>query len=225
MVDEVLRKTEVIRYFKADLDGNGAPIPGTEDEDVWVDVERLTGFTAQSGRGVDFRRESWELVWDPEGNEREIEYLKIRLHVSDSDVSNEGEALGDNNLIVIPMPTSMVLADGYGVDFQRQVLSFDNSEDNEGREITVFRIMHAEFDGDQNVNVTQSNYIDSEVIITTTKQAGAGVDFQREVWNMDNSEVPLTEDLPSEQYRVSETPPSDPPTEPFIVWPSHREEK
>lgn len=225
---DILRRTEVIRYFKSDLDGAGVPVPGTEDDSVWVDVERLTGYTAESGSGFDFRRESWNLIWnDPDNTTREYDYLKIRLHTNESDADKEGEELGDDNLIVVPLPRSMVLENGSGADYQRHTLLFDNSEENESRDLSIFRIMHAEFKGhSEDVDITRTIYADAEVIVQFTKEQGRGADFQREIWSVDNTEIPLTEDLPQEQYRVREEPPSElPADDPTVVWPSHREQQ
>jgi hypothetical protein len=209
MAGELLRETEVIRFTKSDVDGDGVPIPDTEDGGTWLDVERLIGYTAESGSGADFSREHWNLVWDDENNDRTYTYLKVYLHSEnedggDDDGTDSGDGSG-GNYVVARIPTKMAFENGSGADYQRHTIFFDNSEGNEARETITFRIFGTTKDENGNTEVTRGSYTDAEVINTYTKEVGSGADFQRYLWSPDNSVIPLRDDIEFPFYIVKGT--------------------
>jgi len=206
-----LRKTKVIRYFKAKEDSTGAPIPGTEDEDVWIDVEMLTGYTVESGAGPTFRRTHW--VLDEASTLRKITWLKVYR-----DRDNDPDTW-----VSIPIPNQGVFETGEGPTYRRHLLKFDNSPDNRRRKTIVYKVFHAEFGtGPGGVDVDKDQVIEVEVISEYVKESGAGPTFKREIWLPAYHVVPLTEDLPENQYWVHEKPGQSGPRN---VWPSSRERK
>jgi hypothetical protein len=204
------RKTEVRRYFKAEQGRDGAPVPGTEDEDVWIDMELITGFTTEQGSGVDFKRRVWALNW--ESTARTIVWTKIY-----KDKDNDPDAW-----VLVPIPEKALFESGSGESFRRFTLKFDNTQENLARDVTIWRVFHAEYSGGK-VDVDKGDYLDVEVIKKYVEEYGEGVTFHRERWFPANDEVPVQQDgLKPNEYRVKPKPGAAAEEE---VWPSKREEQ
>lgn len=213
------RITQVIRYFKVKQDGRGEPIPGTEDEDIWIDVEMLVGFVTEHGAGVDFKRRLWTL--DQAQTERTYEWKRVF-----KDEENEPDTWA-----LVGLPSTAYFESGAGISYRRFSLGFDNSSQNTARDAESFRVFHAEFGSGGKVEVDRDDYIDVEVLATYVEEYGAGLGFHREIWSPDNVEIPVwREDLERYQYKVREKSgpfdseiANDGKPNPEKVWPSSRE--
>jgi hypothetical protein len=205
------RKTKVVRYFKAKQDNDGSPIPGTEDLDIWIDIEFMTSFIIETGAGITFRRDTWNLDWDPTSNNtRVIEWTKIY-----KDEKNDKETYA-----VVPVFKRALFETGEGVTYRRFTLLFDNSDQNEIRVVDTVRVYHAEFGSGVAVNVDLDNYIDVEVIKGYRQETGEAVNYGREHWLPLPGPIPMEDQLPEGQYEVREEP--DEQGE-LKIWPSSRE--
>lgn len=194
---EILKKTRVVRYYKNDLDAQNEIVPGTEDRDIWIDVEVWDTITTEHGSGVDFTRRFWSFNWDSAA--RTTKYIKIY------------DPNDKSTYVPVPIPGQIIVESGSGVDYKKQTWVFDNTDTNDNRTTHVDRVYHAEFSGEDS-SVDKDQYVDFEVGETFTVEHGSGVDFVREIWSFDNSQIPLASDLPPERYRVNEE-----------IWPASRE--
>jgi len=198
MSEEVGRKTEVKRYYKADQDHEGAPIPGTEDKDIWIDMEIITKFSTEQGSGRTFKRRFWILNW--ENTNRTTKWTKIyKDKDADPDI-----------FVVVPIPEKAYFESGSGENFRRFSLKFNNSEENGGRTVRIFRVFHAEYDSNGAVDVDRDDYLDVEVIKKYSEEGGSGEKFFREFWLPANEQIPLD----GNTYKVDGE-----------EWPAHREEQ
>jgi hypothetical protein len=204
------RTTRVVRYFKVQQHTDGTPVSGTEDLDIWIDVELMTSFIMESGAGASYRWDTWTLVWDDKGNTaRTTNWKKIY-----KDEENDKETY-----VVVPVPTAAVFETGTGAGYRRFTLTFDNSDENKVRIVDIVRIYHAEFGPGGRVDVDQDDYLDVEVIKGYDESYGAGADFVYEKWLPLSGPIPMQDLLPEGQYKVREEPEEQ--GEPK-VWPSAR---
>jgi hypothetical protein len=211
MASDNARETKVVRYFKAEQNTDGSPVPGTEDLDIWIDVELMTSFIMESGAGVTFRRDTWILDWDLKNNDtRVMKWMKIY-----QDEENDKETY-----VVVPIPQLALFETGEGITYRRFTLLFDNSNENEIRTVDTVRIYHAEFGSGETIDVDRDNYLDVEVIKGYSEDTGAGVSYVLEKWLPLSGPIPMKDKLPEGQYEVREKPEEQGELK---VWPSARE--
>jgi hypothetical protein len=203
------RKTFVKRYFKASReDQDGAPIPGTEDVDTWIDVETILGFVTESGTGPSFERRYWY-------NDQGAAGRTIRWQRIYKDEENDPDSY-----VQVPIIDGATFVSGTGPGFRRLYVAFNNSPRNKVRKNAVMRVFHAELDNNGNVSVDRDDYIDVDVLEEHVQASGTGPSFRRETWSFDSGEIPARDErLNEKEYQVKERPGSDI----YTKWPSYRE--
>lgn len=204
------RVSIINRYFKCEEDGDGAPIPGTEDVDIWIDVETLLSFRTDSGSGPTYEQRTW--VMDQSSGGRVIRWQRIY-----KDENSDPDAY-----VQVPMIDGAIFDSGTGPSYRQLSIAFSSGPANEARTNAIIRVFHAEFDGNRRVVVDFDDYIDVEVLEEHIRDSDAGPDFQHETWAFDSGKIPAPNEdlgLNENEYLVMDTLGSDAEA----VWPSYRE--
>jgi hypothetical protein len=184
------RRSHVVRIYKDDDPGSG----------VWVDVERVDKLTFETGSGLLYEKYIFNYDWsvfDPEDPNT----------VEKKEIKNPND---DSLTIKVPIRRVATLEAGNGLTYQRASHIYGNDPDNLTRVAHTRRVDHYDIpdnaldqdkqpppDPTDYINAVDLNskddgqYIEVEVIARFISTSGAGLTWQKHIWNLGLANDPL----------------------------------